>query len=69
MAKGKNYSNKKNNYRGSYQGKRSKYTPIEKFAYNMGCVMRGQKNDSRVAESYQAGIVGTSKTRKPLIGK
>ena len=68
MSKSKNYSNKKN-YNGNSYGKRSKYTPIEKFAYNMGCVMRGQKNDSRVADSYQAGIVGTTKNRKPLIGK
>lgn len=36
----------------------------------MGCVMRGLKNDSKVADSYNAGVLGPkTKTRKPLIGK
>ena len=64
MANYKNYKNYKNNKR------KSKYAPIEKFAYNMGVVNQQLAFDSRVSDSYNAGILGpTNKKKKPLFGQ
>lgn len=48
---------------------KSKYTELERQAYNMGKIKRGLSNpNSRVYESYNNGLKGTtSKTKKPLI--
>lgn len=57
MAKGKNTGKKK----------KSRYSDIEKFAYNLGCVTRGQQSDTLVRDSYNKGLQGPSpRTKKPV---
>ena len=59
------------NYRRTTKGKKrkSKYTELERLAYNMGKVKRGISNpDSRVHVSYNNGLKGkTTSKKKPLI--
>ena len=65
MAYQKKYGNKK------YGGKKakSKYTKLERFAYNLGKVQIGLDNpNSRVAESYERGNTRTEpRKKKPLL--
>lgn len=66
MAYNKNYGSKKRTY---HKKNKSKFTELERLAYNMGKIRRGLSNpDSRVNESYNNGLKGkTTKNRKPLI--
>ncbi len=61
---GKNYSGKNYNNR-NYGRRRSKYSAIERLAYNMGRVETASSN-SRVAESFENGKKATTRTKKPL---
>lgn len=45
----------KSNNRYSNKKKKSKYSPIEKFAFNMGLVNQQLPLDSRVSDSYIKG--------------
>lgn len=50
-------------------GRKSKYTQLERLAYNMGKVQDAASRDTRVAESYAAGKASNSKAtnaKKPL---
>lgn len=51
------------------KAKSSKYTELERLAFNMGKISRGLKNpNSRVFESYKNGVEKkTSSSKKPLI--
>ena len=60
---GRNYGSK-NRRRRSF-GRRSRYSSIERLAYNMGRVETASSN-SRVAESFENGKKATTRTKKPL---
>ena len=65
MAYKKNYSKSYNRNK-----KKSRFAPIEKFAYNMGLVNQQLAYDSRVSDSYNAGVLGPNNSkRKPLFGQ
>ena len=50
------------------KGKKSKFTKVEKLAFEMGKVARGRSNpNSRITESYNKGKTApTKKEKKPL---
>ena len=60
---GRNYGSK-NRSRRNY-GRRSKYSSIERLAYNMGRVETASSN-SRVAESFENGKKATNRKKKPM---
>ena len=45
--------------------KKSKYSDIEKLAYNMGLVQRGLKNESLIKDSYNRGLDSGKKEKAP----
>lgn len=62
------YSRRTTRYASKSRKKRSKFTQVEKIAYQMGQVKRGLANpNSRVYASYVNGCNGkTRKNKKPL---
>ena len=56
-----NFSSKKQGAR----KKKSKYSDIEKLAYNMGRVKRGLAKDSLVRDSYDRGLNSGNKVVEP----
>ena len=66
MAYNKNYGSKKRTY---HKKNKSKFTELERLAYNMAKVDKGLKNpNSRVYESYHNGANGIANgKKKPLI--
>lgn len=62
------YSNYSNRGRGGSR-RRSKYTTLERTAFNMGLISRGiQNKESRVFESFNNGLNAKSgRTKKPII--
>ena len=61
---GKNYGNRNSNNR-NYGRRKSRYSSIERLAFNMGRVETASSN-SRVAESFEKGKKATNRTKKPL---
>ena len=57
------------NSRKNRKKKRSRYSDIEKFAYNLGVAKRAlDKGGNRVTDSYERGLKEREKrSRKPLI--
>lgn len=52
------YNRNKKGYYGRKNKKKSKYSELEKLAYNMGKVNRGRQGDTLVNDSYKAGLAG-----------
>lgn len=47
--------------------KKTKYSRLERLAYNLGQIERGREHDTRVADAFNAGMKGKSKKlKKPL---
>lgn len=61
------YSRRNNNYGKRKNYKKSKYTQVEKMAFNWGLIEQGLRNpDSRVTESYNAGKQHVTSKKKSL---
>ena len=49
------------------KGKKSKYTQLERLAYQMGQIDKGLKDSNTlVYDSFQAGCTATKRKKKPL---
>lgn len=67
----RNYGSTRNNSTNNYSGRKSKskFTDLERTAYQMGIIMTGLNDDTRVSESYFAGCrakENKAKGKKPL---
>lgn len=60
------YNNNCGNARNNSKGKKnkSKYTDLEKLAFDLGKIQAGIKEDTKVKESYENGLNSKNKEKK-----